>query len=480
MKAALLISIIGLTLAGASSASAGVRALLVGIGDYPTSSGPGFAPLEGPPNDVQLFRNWLVNHVEVPEDQVLLLRDADATSQGIQQAFRRHLIQECQPDDVAVFFFAGHGTQLDEVGPETDEPDNQDEALVTYDFSAQDTATWLTDDIIHNLLKAVPARHVLVVFDCCHSGTGTRGLTRGGNNPFKWAASRSAVRPDTQMWENSAGENQVFIAACGDGELAYQMYDPDLSAKTGVLTHMFCDLAASSVKDEPLDAFQDRLRAKVDQEVKRQAEYNKQNPVVAAKRRNFSLASFLRGEPFGGGGGNVDPVPPPAPDPGLQNGFTPTGDLEVTLNTNKSNFVWTETLSATASVDQPAYLRIVYVDAEGHQTQLYPNRLQPQRLLRAGETVSIPPAGRELRITAPTQGLEMLVAVACTKPFQDKEASDFAAGIFNALPDAPVAQSMHRGVVVEARPESGSPGTSGNNGVTAVGQAIRIFRVSQF
>jgi len=463
---------LALALATAPPAAAEVRALLVGVGEYPPEAGPSLPTLGGPPNDVQLMRSLLVERLGVPAGNVVTLVDEKATSRGIQDAFRSHLIRDCGEDDVAVFFFAGHGLQVDDLGPDADEADGLDEALVPYDYDELDPATWLTDDMVHRLLAAVPSRHVLVMFDCCHAGTGTRSI--GG--PFKWAGTRSTDTVGIGMREKGAAENHVFLAACRDGEKARPMYDEDLRAKVGVFTHSFCDLLAAKTKDASLDEFEKALRREVDREVKRLAASAIQTPVIEAARRDFSLADFLKGKVFTGGSA-AGTLPDPALDPGPLQGFTPAGELQVTLTTDKPTYVWTEELTAVATVDRPAYLRIVHVDAKGSQTQLYPNKLQPQRLLKAGERVSIPPPGKKLRITGPEQGVEMLIAVASEKPFTDKEANVFGKAWANALPETTAAGTMSRGIVVEPRNPGAPPRVGGGGGT---GQAVRIFRVSQF
>jgi hypothetical protein len=78
----------------------------------------------------------------------------------------------CAPDDYFIFYFAGHGTNMaDETG---DEEDGEDEAFcfVTPDGSICNEST-MTDDTFAELLqKAIPKKtHVLILTDCCHSGS---------------------------------------------------------------------------------------------------------------------------------------------------------------------------------------------------------------------------------------------------------------------------------------------------------------------
>merc|ERR1719191_1744343 len=77
----------------------------------------------------------------------------------------------CGPNDVLVFFYAGHGTNV----PDTngDEDDGLDEAFCTLDregkFRYEDDAL-IDDDFAMAIHRAIPQRtRVLVLTDCCHS-----------------------------------------------------------------------------------------------------------------------------------------------------------------------------------------------------------------------------------------------------------------------------------------------------------------------
>jgi hypothetical protein len=466
-----------------------IHALLVGIGDYPAEVGPQFPSLSGPPNDLKLMREWLTNDLGVSGEKVRILHNADATSAGIQKAFDEHLVQGCGPDDVALFYFTGHGTQVPDLGPELDEADQLDEALVTADFRASDTSTWLTDDVIHRHLAALKARHVLVLLDCCHAGSGTRGI-KGAGNVFGWTTRSIGLeaRPDTSMMEKSSPENHVFLAACGDGELARQIYDDGLEGDVAVFSQGFRSLANSAAAGESLERFEIRLREEVSRRVKEKLnELLDQRPVLEAARKDFSLKAFLQGKVFSIG--ELSAATTPRPSPGMVDGFTPTGGIRVSLETDRTNYTWTQRLNATVSVDRTAYVRVFHVDPQGKIIQVHPNAILAQAALHPGETLHLPPRepvngkNYELRITAPGQGLEALIAVASTQPFSDREAREFAGGLFNAIPETSPAAVMSRGIRVEPRlggTSSPTAAASSGMGSAVFGQAVRIFRTSQY
>lgn len=457
-----------------SGAAAGtVRALLVGIGDYPAAVGPMFPDLEGPPNDLKMMADWLGSDLGIPESSIATLSDVQATSGNIQKAMERHLIQGCKPDDVAIFYFSGHGTQVADLGPEKDEDDEMDEALVTADFNESDPSTWLTDDVIYRQLAAVPARNVIVLFDACTTGTGTRGI-KGAASSFDWNT-RSALKPDSSLREKRSPANQFFFAACGDGELARQVYDSPSGGVVGVFTLGFRQLMAGPKGTGTLGEFEIALQKHVDRLVREKINENLgQRPVIQAASKDMTLLSLLSDPAASSAPARVTPAP------GVIGGFTSDGPIRVTLTTNKDRYLWTEELVAEITVDQPAYVRVFHVDTTGEIAQIHPNAILGQRQLRPGETLRLPPTepvnGRiyPLRVTGPNQGMEALIAVASTQPFTDREAREFTSGLFNPIPNSSPAQTMTRGITVEGRADTASETTA------ARGQAVRIYRTSQF
>ena len=109
--------------------------------------------------------------------------------------FREHL-GKAKAGDVALLYYAGHGSQ-EPAPPEFWhlEPDKLDETLVCYDSREQ--GKWdLADKEIAKLIDEVAStgRHVLVILDCCHSGSGTREVL-DGTMPVRRAPTDPRARP---------------------------------------------------------------------------------------------------------------------------------------------------------------------------------------------------------------------------------------------------------------------------------------------
>ena len=147
-------------------------ALIVGVGEYRSSRVP---DLKGPPNDARRMYEMLTakDGYNFPRQNVCLLLDDQATTENFRAAFQTALIDRAEPDDVAVVFFAGHGSQKRDSGG--DEPDGWDETILLQDARYGDTHD-LVDDELNELLVALhkKTRNVTAIFDSCNSGTAAR------------------------------------------------------------------------------------------------------------------------------------------------------------------------------------------------------------------------------------------------------------------------------------------------------------------
>ncbi|MGB8702854.1 MAG: caspase family protein, partial [Thermosynechococcaceae cyanobacterium] len=150
-----------------------IYALLFGIDQYPSP----VPSLRGCVNDITAINAYLQGRVaqEGYTLQVVVLKDEAATRQAIIDGFRQHLTQASQ-NDIALFYYSGHGSQ-EQAPPEFWhlEPDRLDETIVCYD-SRTDGGWDLADKELAKLLAEVSQNnpHLIVVMDCCHSGSGTR------------------------------------------------------------------------------------------------------------------------------------------------------------------------------------------------------------------------------------------------------------------------------------------------------------------
>ncbi|MEO0456238.1 MAG: caspase family protein [Cyanobacteria bacterium P01_A01_bin.114] len=90
-------------------------ALLIGIDQYPDAviDTPGVrAPLNGCTTDVALQKELLIHRFGFEPADILTLTNAQATRQGIIQAFIEHLYRQAEAGDTVILHFSGYGSQL--------------------------------------------------------------------------------------------------------------------------------------------------------------------------------------------------------------------------------------------------------------------------------------------------------------------------------------------------------------------------------
>lgn len=234
--------------------SANVYALLVGINKYKNVTG-----LNGCVADIAAVQEFLENRLdrETYDLHELLLNDEAATRDAIINEFKQHL-SKAGKGDVVLFYFCGHGAR-EAVGEEFKnwELDNAHETIVCYDSRSETDGKRvpdLADKELRYLISEVanqgdnsPA-HILVVFDCCHSSSGTRTLddTEGIRQIDDKAPARgygdfcfgNDILSDQLSSETFPQGDHTFIAACLNTETAKEI-PQKMSAVRGLFTYSF-------------------------------------------------------------------------------------------------------------------------------------------------------------------------------------------------------------------------------------------------
>ncbi|HET9429118.1 MAG TPA: pre-peptidase C-terminal domain-containing protein [Allosphingosinicella sp.] len=138
-----------------------VLALLVGVADY----GERANPLPNTDEDArQLFAGLRTAGLLHPASRILT--NGEATTKSVSAAFAEAAAQ-AGPDDLFLFFFSGHGNQLD-VPRSAAELDGRSETIELYDAA-------VTDVELGRLFSSVGGRMALVAIDACYAG-GFRNL----------------------------------------------------------------------------------------------------------------------------------------------------------------------------------------------------------------------------------------------------------------------------------------------------------------
>jgi len=201
------------------------RAVLVGINDYSPAQTDAGTPLrkwkdlKGAVNDAETVAAILDSKYQF--DEIVLLRNEEATREAIFGAIS-DLEEASSGGDVAVFYYAGHGSQVRNIGSR--ESDGLDETIVPFDVVSG--ALDIRDKELRDSFNKIIDKGGLLtmIFDSCHSGSITRGVA-GGQTRFIEAS--SIVVDDPSNPPRPIDRGAVVISAAQDDELASELLDAE-------------------------------------------------------------------------------------------------------------------------------------------------------------------------------------------------------------------------------------------------------------
>ncbi len=188
------------------------HALVVGIANYPH-----VAPLPDTVlSDAQDVAQVLIdpNLCAYPPNQACMLLDSDASLAELRNQLA-NLAQRADADSTVFIYISGHGGRVDS-GPA------KGEYLLPYDVQLQagatppqiDPVTAMSGVEFSNTLARIPARKMLVVFDCCHAGG--IGSTKDATGP-----AIKAGLSENYYQQLSVGRGRVILASCRGNEFSY-------------------------------------------------------------------------------------------------------------------------------------------------------------------------------------------------------------------------------------------------------------------
>ncbi len=254
------------------------HALVIGIANYRQIN-------KLPPtilNDAQAIHDLLIDaqFCGYSADNVQLLLDDQATQAAMRQALA-DLSRRSDQDSTVFFYISSHGGRI-EFGPYAGEyllP------LNTNNTSTQSFAqTTISGNEFTEALRAIPARKIVVVFDCCYSG--------GIGQP------KDAIAPILKpgFSENyydalKSGRGRVILASSRNDEYSYVMPDAENSLFT---QHLLAGIRGGIPSDDGLirvfDLFE-YLQPRVT------GDQPNQHPIFKADiEENFSIALYLGGQ----------------------------------------------------------------------------------------------------------------------------------------------------------------------------------------
>jgi hypothetical protein len=254
------------------------HALIVGIANYQK-----IPPLPATVlKDAQDIYNLLVspNYGGYVPDNVQLLLDSQATQANLREALSS-IAQKSNADSSVVIYISSHGGQVD-FGPHAGEYLLPVDADCTSGASLAQTAIAGSD--FTDALRAIPARKLVVIFDCCHAGG--IGQPKDANAPvLKGGLS------DSYYDRLKQGTGRAILASSRSTESSYVIPGADNSLFT---QHLLAGLQGGIASEDGLirifDLFE-YVQPKVT------GDQPNQHPIFKAElEENFPVALYLGGQ----------------------------------------------------------------------------------------------------------------------------------------------------------------------------------------
>lgn len=196
-------------------------ALVIGIGKYQSDA---VTPLRFTHADARAFADLLTDEERcgVPEENVKLLVDEEATLFAIKDAISGWLASQASEDSTAVIFFAGHGdVEPDRTQSSADALANY---ILPYDVNPSNLfASALSKEEFQRLVKTVRSKRSVILMDACHSG----GVATAGSRKMGVSFSRDLYSSLAE------GAGSTVIAAAAPNQLSWE----DETIGHGVFTY---------------------------------------------------------------------------------------------------------------------------------------------------------------------------------------------------------------------------------------------------
>jgi hypothetical protein len=298
-----------LTSFGVSIQAAERRALLVGIDRYlpypddpgkrapsertklrmqeirGTSSRRSIPTLSGAVNDAVAMKEILIDRFGFEERNIILLTNEEATADRILTLLKTHLIDNANPGDASLFYFAGHGSRIRNTAERNRNTSGFDSTLVPADslLGVPD----IRSKELARIYDQAPKKGIAltVIHDSCYSGAASRG-------PISARKIRSQPEDvglsinDTLEVPLPEDEGVLVLSASQDFEPAAELASTDLGAAHGVFTWALLHSLAASPVDSSIDRIFQRARALM------QSRAPDQEPVLLAKEGRNALGLF--------------------------------------------------------------------------------------------------------------------------------------------------------------------------------------------
>lgn len=443
----------GLLCSGAASAAdvpATVNnryALVIGVGHYSNSSIPS---LKGVQHDM-VSAKQMANNMGIPDENISYLRDDEATAEHIKQAIQQ-MNQRLHNGDRLFVYFSGHGTRWHE--------SSSAEGVCTEGLVATDGDV-LSNHEMGKLLEPLAKKtdKMLVFYDACFSGgvvatpMKTRALTIN-NAVFtpkftSEVASTSCFNPSnfktrslsTALKEQGGlPQNIVHIAASKSDEVSF-----DNSQYGGLATRAWRDCLQGEARDLDgsgaitVDEITQCAQSKLDSHLANQPGVLGQHMTVGGNKQfvpAWIKSAFVTTPVNASVNKEPEATSPPtvkaSPSDILEQIHAQRDggrELKVALKSERLK-IGKDKLAMSITSPQDGYLYIALAGSDAKSLYLlYPNKLDTNNAIKAGQTVQLPRKEWQIDAGGPV-GRDSLLVMVTDSPRQLKQLKAEAAGPF--------------------------------------------------
>ncbi len=174
-------------------------AVIIGISEYQN-----LGDLDNAVNDALDMKSVLINNCNFLPDHVFTYTNGQASKGGVQNALRL-MSTRAGPSDMVLFYFSGHGDQMDRDLSPYDEADGMDEVLCPYDSYSDSYDRDIRDDELQTWLGRINSKNTICIFDTCNSG----GMVKGSRISAIYGASKESPAVEAFVWNDGFSEDLI-------------------------------------------------------------------------------------------------------------------------------------------------------------------------------------------------------------------------------------------------------------------------------
>ncbi|MCF8052265.1 MAG: caspase family protein [Desulfobacterales bacterium] len=183
-----------------------IWAVVVGINAYRN-----VRPLSYAVDDARAFCRLLIEQNRVPEENVLLLLDEEATLPQLRSVMGTHLKSRAGEQDTVLIFFAGHGAAERDVS--SPDGDGLEKYLLPVEADPNDLyASALPMREVSHIFRRIRAERLVFIVDACYSGA-------AGGRTVSMPGFRAQIS-DAFLERLSSGKGRVILTASGANEVS--------------------------------------------------------------------------------------------------------------------------------------------------------------------------------------------------------------------------------------------------------------------